>query len=267
MNDVTECKALLNEANLFKEHELKFNPSVRVAGKNFSVTPRHPISRYYIASFSKIPDSLEQWRAYGNICIGLDAAQLKRNGFYLYECVYTKAAIKKWILAKANAPEWQLATGGNGNERDAAAFALLFAAMMKFKHSCYRNEREIRLLAVASHQWRYPNSAPMYDLEPPIHFRSSTTLSLPIPYVKFFVSSGFTPYDSGDDYGQKTPLEIKGEKRQWEKARPRSLLPIREVWVGPSPHQEQTIRACNILLSEKGYTTQIKPSLLPYRGC
>ena len=35
VNDVTECKALLNEANLFKEHELKFNPSVQSRWQEF----------------------------------------------------------------------------------------------------------------------------------------------------------------------------------------------------------------------------------------
>jgi hypothetical protein len=73
--------------------------------------------------------------------------------------------------------------------------------------------------------------------------------------------------DSSKDYAGKPELQIKEEKRKKEKGQKRSLLPIQEIWIGPTPHKEETKLACEILLREKGYKdVQIKLSEIPYRG-
>jgi len=107
VNDITECNALSQQDDLFKDGELSFNRYVEKWWDRF-FKDKDQRKNYYIASFSKERDLLEQWRAYGNICIGFDARGLTRNGFSLYTCVYEKEEIKNWILEKAKAKEWML---------------------------------------------------------------------------------------------------------------------------------------------------------------
>jgi len=109
VNDITECKILQEEAQkgLFKENELLDNQYVQKWWKLFK-EDKNKDNNYYIASFSKVPDSLEQWRAYGNFCIGFDSQNFKKDNFQLFECVYDKEAIKQWIIEKEKAKEWGL---------------------------------------------------------------------------------------------------------------------------------------------------------------
>jgi len=283
VNDITECNALRQQRDLFEKDELPFNRYIKEWWERF-FKDKNQRNNYYIASFSKKHDSLEQWRAYGNICIGFDAQRLKKNGFYLHQCVYSKEEIKKWILEKAKAKEWMLdepdrtrkfiaedgvPTTSYEDGRDVAAFSLIFNASIKLKHHCYRNEREVRLLAVSHHDWgMYTNSPSMYEKEPPIYFRTHPALKVPVPYVRFFI-----PYqlekecDSSENYRSKTELQIKEEKREKEKKQKRALLPIQEIWIGPTPHKEETRVSCGILLHEKGYKdVKINVSTIPYRG-
>jgi len=283
VNDTIECRTLQEENNLFGIDDLSFNRYIKKWWDNF-LRDRDRSNNYYITSFSKIPDSLEQWRAYGNICIGFEAQRLKKNGFSLYECVYSKEEIKRWIIEKAKAEEWVLDepdrtrnfTGKDGvattsyeDGRDGAAFDLIFNASIKLKHSCYSNEKEIRLLAVSSHDWGWESKYPfLFDKNPPIHFRPHPAYKVPVPYVKFFIPDNTEEQcDPSKDYTGKTELQIKEEKREKEKEQKRSLLPIQEVWVGPMPHKEETKLACEILLHERGYKdAQTKLSEIPYRG-
>lgn len=277
VNDTTECKALQIETDLFGEGELSINRYIEKWWHSFKKDNDKDDNTFYIASFSKKHASLEQWRAYGNICIGFDAKRLKKNGFLLYECVYDKSEIKEWMLKKARAKEWMLeepdrtrVEGGVQfmDRRDAAALSLIFGASKKLKHSCFKNEEEVRLLAVSDHHWEYPKFPFMYDKEPPIHFRLHPSFKLPVPYVKYFTSTQpERECDSSEKYKNKTEHQIKEEKREKEKKQKRALLPIKEIWVGPTPHKEETRLACEILLQEKGYKdVQINVSEIPYRG-
>jgi len=235
VNDTIECNALQKEADLFGKGEFSFNRYVEKWWQNF-LKYKDKRNTYYITSFSKKPDSLEQWRAYGNICIGFEAQRLKKSGFYLYECVYSKEEIKSWILEKAKAKEWMLSepdrtrkfiskggvlTTSHEDGRDGAAFSLIFNASIKLKHVCYRNEKEVRLLAVSHHDWgRYPDSPSMYEKDPPIHFRLHPAFEVLVPYVRFFIpAQPEEECDSIENYEGKTELQIKEEKREKEKNR------------------------------------------------
>ncbi|MFC1677859.1 hypothetical protein ACFL3G_12470 [Planctomycetota bacterium] len=283
VNDTTECKALQKETNLFGEAKLSFNRYIEKWWQRF-LKDKDKRKNHYITSFSKNPDSLEQWRAYGNICIGFDAERLKKKGFSLHECVYDKGKIKEWMLKKAEAKEWMLddpdrtrsfiakdsvPTTSHDDGRDGAAFSLIFRASIKLKHFCFENEKEVRLLAVSNHNWGlYTNSSSMFEKDPPIHFRPHLTLGLPVPYVKYFtLTQPEEECDSSEKYKGKTELQVKEEKRDKEKNQKRALLPIKEIIVGPTPHKEETRLACEILLQEKGYNdVKINVSEIPYRG-
>jgi hypothetical protein len=282
VNDISECNALQQEMDLFGIDELTFNRYVDKWWKYYS-RRNNERNNYYIASFSKEPDSLEQWRAYGDVCIGFRAERLKKSGFSLHECVYSKEEIKSWLLKRAKAKEWMLdepdrtisyvrdgvATTRYEEGRDRAAFSLIFEASIKLKHSCYRNEKEVRLLAVSNHNWRYPNSPFMYEKDPPIYFRRHPGFRVAVPYVKFFLPTlpEGGEYDFSENQRGKTELQVKQEKREKEKKHKRELLPIQEIWIGPTPHKEETKVSCEILLHEKGYKdVQINVSEIPYRG-
>jgi hypothetical protein len=283
VNDTTECNALRQEKDLFGKDELSFNRYVNKWWDRFS-KDKSQRNNYYITSFSKEHDSLEQWRAYGNVCIGFEAQRLEKRGFSLYECVYSKEEIKRWILEKAKAKEWMLdeadrtrsyiaedgvPTTSYGDGRDSAAFSLIFEASIRLKHLCYNNEKEVRLQTVSNHDWGwYSNSPSMYEKDPPIYFRSHPVFKVPVPYVKFFIpDEPEGECDSGEDYRGKAELQIKEEKREKEKRQKRALLPIHEIWIGPTPHKEETRVSCDILLHEKGYKdVQINMSEIPYRG-
>ena len=146
--------------------------------------------------------------------------------------------------------------------------SLIFNASIKFKHHCYLNEREVRLLAVSNYDWEFPNSPFLYEDDTPIHFRLHKALNIQVPYVKFFIPRQLEgECDSNGDYVGKTELEIKEEKRQNENRQKRALLPIKEVWIGPTQHKEETRISCEILLKEKGYKdVKINVSEIPYRG-
>ncbi|MCK4786522.1 MAG: DUF2971 domain-containing protein [Desulfobacteraceae bacterium] len=282
VNDTTDCKALQEESRLFGEGELSCNRYIEKYWPRFLKNNDKSASNFYVASFNKNPDSLEQWRAYGNICIGFDVKQLKKNGFYLYKCVYDKSEIKEWVLDKARAEKWMLDEqhikkhlfNEDGSEitydydaRPAAAMDLIYAALTKLKHSCFENEKEVRLLAVSHFHWPLPIPS-IYDKQPPIHFRQHQGFEVPVPYVKYFASTDQEEgCDSSEKYEGKTELQVKEEKREKEKNQNRALLPIKEIWVGPTPHKEETRLACEILLQEKGYKdVPVNISGLPYRG-
>jgi hypothetical protein len=281
VNDTTECKALLKETDLFGDDELSFNRYVKEHWQNFRKGMYEDNGTYYIACFSKEANLLQQWLAYGNICIGFDAIRLKKDGFSLYECVYDKREIRKWILEKAKAKEWMWdepdRTGfieeGRSNARDIdrrnhAAISLILGAKIKLKHSCYESEKEVRLQTSSSYHWEYPKFPSLYDKDPPIHFRPHQGFKVPVPYVSFFIPThNEGKCDANGNYGSKTEIQIKEGKRDKEKNQKRALLPIKKIWVGPTPHKEETRLACQILLEEKGYKdVQINVSAIPYRG-
>jgi hypothetical protein len=261
LNDPTECKLLSNEKDLFAGAVLS-NEHVKQAWdefvKNFADKDR---SDYYLASFSKIRDLLEQWRAYGNFCIGFDAKKLSnlKSRVKLYECVYDKQTIKKWILRKEKVNEWKnKVTEAKKN----AAGDLLFSAKLKYKDKNYQREKEVRLITVSSSNNWFPNS-PKPPGQLPIHFRDHKAYALPLPYVKFFITK-----DGQHKTGTKeTGKEINQRKLNDGGETERDVLPITEVMIGPmTPHQKEAKTACEIFLFERGYNVPINTSKIPYRG-
>jgi len=177
VNDKTECKALRKLSDLFGDIEIS-NDEVKDKWKRL-LRDQDTDNVYYIASFSKVADSLEQWRAYGNYCIGFDPSRMHKSGFYQYDCVYSKEDIKTWILEKANVKEWGADRLG-GQSRRLAASNLLFAASMKFKNEHFKAEEEVRLISLSHHKWQDCIGTPsMYVRDPPIHFRDHPQYKYP----------------------------------------------------------------------------------------
>ena len=264
VNDTTEGIALKKKVALFKNGYLK-NKFVQTEWERFIDRKNIEDNVYYMISFSKKNNSLDQWRAYGSYCIGFEAEELVRRGFHLYECVYLQREIKAWISEKEGLPKWE-GRYLNDRRQRAAAYNLIYTASKKYKNNHYRSEREIRLMAVSNHSWGYPNSPGMYEKDPLLHFRDHPAYKLPVPYVKLFVSKDDDVQSKDYDDTDMTEQEIKAEKRKVEAEQERGLLPIKEVGIGPMANQKDAELACRILLQERGYKdVEIIPSKIPYR--
>jgi hypothetical protein len=219
---------------------------------------------YYMASFSRKKDLLEQWRAYGNFCIGLDARKLGvRRRVFLYICLYADNDIRRWILKKEKIDKWEGVTD-NEQERN-AAYNLLYVASMKYKNNHFKSEKEVRLIATSHHNWVYQNSPETYEDDLPIHFRRHPLYGFPIPYVKFFIEQDNSDNDNATSV-KETEKQMKERKLKEEGIMERKLLPITEVIVGPMAHQKEAKAACEILLAERGYkNVKVTVSSIPYR--
>lgn len=265
MNDTTELKMLQNTQAIFKDSDFT-NDAVRHAWHEMLKRQRFNEDRhidYYMASFSKKKNLLEQWRAYGNFCIGFDAKQLGiRRRVFLYSCLYNENDIRKWILKKEKIDKWNGIT--DDKEKRNAAYNLLYVASMKYKNKHFTSEKEVRLVTTSHHKWSYPNSSKMYEDDLPIHFRRHPMYGFPVPYVKFFIAQ-----DSSDNTKKvkETERQMKERKLKEEGIKGRKLLPITEVIVGPMAHQKEAKVACEILLAERGYkNVRVSVSSIPYGG-
>ncbi len=261
MNDTTELKMLQNAQVIFKDGDFT-NDAVRFEWHEMLKRQDRYID-YYMASFSREKDLLEQWRAYGNFCIGFDAKKLSvRRHVFLYSCLYTDNDIRRWILKQEKIDEWKGLT--DSEQKTNAAYNLFGVASMKYKNKHFKSEREVRLIATSHHNWFFPNTPETYEDDLPIHFRRHPVYGFPVPYVKFFIEQ-----DSNDKTKRvkETEKQMKGRKLKEEGIKERKLLPITEVIVGPMAHQKEAKAGCEILLAERGYkNVRVNVSSIPYRG-
>lgn len=262
VNDTTECRALKKEGKLFDDGFS--NEYVRDKWNKFinQKNTKSIKNTTYIASFSMKKNQLEQWRGYGNFCIGFNVKDLDKFPFNLYKCVYHKKDIKEWILEKEKLGEWQ-GNCLNAQYKRGAAHILIYAASKKYKDKHFEGEGEIRLVVESDHAWDFPDSPSMYEKYPPIHYREHPAYKIPVPYVNFFIEGE----EQENGQRKETYQEMKDRKLESEKNRHRVRLPITEVFIGPMAHQKKAKIACEILLRDNGYEhVKVKVSKIPYRG-
>jgi hypothetical protein len=266
-NDTTELKTLKNETGILKDNDFTNDAVKERWHKMVDRTRTNEIREpdCYMASFSRKRNSLEQWRGYGNFCIGFEAEKLAmtRQKIFLYECLYTKDKLREWMLAQEKIPAWA-SLPDDQEQRDIAAFNLVNIAPMKYKSEHFSAEEEIRLVAFSHHKWDYANSPGLYENDLPVHFRPHRLYGFPLPYLKFFIERESNKRPQGI---QETETQMKKRKLKEEAAKQRELLPIAEVIVGPMTYQREAKTACEILLSESGYKhIQVSVSDIPFRG-
>lgn len=265
MNDPTELKALENAKDMRDSDFAR--DAVKEKWRRLKDWRGIDKPNYYMASFSKIPDSLGQWRAYGKFCIEFDARKLAvmRRKVSLYECLYTEDEIRKWILAKEKMPEWD--DFPDEDQEESAAFNLIYVARMKYKNKDFSAEEEMRLVTTSSHSWLYPDTPEGYEDDLPIHFRPHRLCGF-VPYLKLIDHEGGDRLQGTEGTKTKETEMQRKRRRLNEEAvlTQRKLLPITKVIVGPMPYQEEARTACEILLSERGYKeVRVRVSDVPYR--
>lgn len=224
---------------------------------------------YYIASFSRNENQLQQYRAYGSFCIGFQASDLARAGFRWYNCVYDQKEMQNWIRSKSQVEQWQ-GDSLNDKDRDAAAMNLLLAAERKYKSRDYYDEQEVRIICESHHTWKqWPNRPTFFSEDPPIYFRDHPVYKMPVPYVKFLNVHGKARGNSpwSECSLKEKAREMKQRKLKEEGNAERALLPIMKVMIGPMAQQEEVTLASEIMLGEKGYeNVPVIASQIPYRG-
>lgn len=271
VNDKTELRASFEADDIFKD--IQFNNSeFNVFKDKQDKGGIEDVEDYYLASFSKVGHSLDQFRTYGNYCIGFDSKRLRKYGFDLFRCVYKNDSIKKWIINKDKFPEWQnesfdTAIGASGKHFAVGIVESALSAKLKNKH--YRSEKEIRMLVVSNSSWSwYRNSPEMFCHEPAIYFRPHAILPCSVPYVKFFIPTRPKLIEEfAKKVKGKSRIEAKRIIKKMEEEQNKGLLPITEVRIGPTQYQEEIVNSTKILLLENGYEkVKVTSSDIPYRG-
>lgn len=100
----------------------------------------------FTCSFSRAPDLLSQWRAYGSFAIEFSRGALS-EAYKLYDCVYDASQKTKVALELMN--EFFLAHRQlkiSGDERRLKALRPLIKAMGTFKSQHFEAEHEVRLI-------------------------------------------------------------------------------------------------------------------------
>jgi len=262
LNDTTELRMLQNAQSILKDDDFT-NEYVKREWRRIQ-GQRSLQTNYYMASFSRAENQLEQWRAYGGFCIGFDAKELQREkGISLFRCLYRTNDIRRWILKRE---EKQVLQDRSDVPlyNEILAFGLIHIASIKYKNANFKSEKEVRLITTSDHTWAFPDNPDIYEENLPIHFRRHPVYGFPVPYVKFFIeqdgkSSAINP--------KEQEMEMKARKLREEGSKRRKLLPITEVMIGPMAHQKEAKTACEILLAERGYkNVEVNISSIPYRG-
>jgi hypothetical protein len=260
MNDTTELSAIKNQS-LFTKDDFT-NEYVKQAWEE--VRQESTPDNIYMASFSRVKDSLEQWRAYGDFCIGFDIKgfSLKKEETNLYKCLYRSNDIKKWILNKEKEQVWDKLE--SKDIKKILAATLFYIARMKYKDEHFKSEKEIRLLTTSNHNWSSNDSPKICKRDLPIHTRSHSTFGFQVPYVKFFIEREIKATISTM---KEKEMTMKERKLKEESTKSRRPLPITEVMIGPIAYQKEAKTSCEILLAEKGYKdVKVSVSKIPYRG-
>ena len=273
LNDETDLRNPFRGEDVLGSIQFK-NPDLFDAlKKNEQALNTEQVKDYYLASFSKNNNSLDQFRAYGNYCcIGFDTKKLRNRGFQLFRCVYEQKDIKKWIIRKDSLSEWQNECFNNPRGERYRRFSfydLEFAKQAKFKNKHYESEKEIRLLVTSNSSWGWcTNSPEIFCNQPSIYSRKLNKFNAPVPYVKFFIpKKPKTTKELEKLVKNKSEHETKQIIRELEEFQGRDLLPINEVVIGPMQLQEETVIAIQIFLQENGYDkVNVIASDIPYRG-
>jgi hypothetical protein len=200
---------------------------------------------YYLCSFSKKPDSLNQWRAYGKNGHGVsitfhNTQNLPSSHFFMMPMLSVEKVVyddrQKLINLVRTIRRYRFEFFKDiqyGNEIDlddwpSALSSSLSVQFINFKNPEYSSEEEIRLVS----------SKDSLKFFKEINHRISEDRI--IPYI--------------------STAKIYDEEK-------RNNLPIKEIRVGPAANQDLTISSIKEYLNNKGYSgVNVIKSKIPFRG-
>jgi hypothetical protein len=202
---------------------------------------------HLVACFSTVRDDLGQWRGYGAggvcLCLGsvddLEAPLFFGPDHLPYQAIYNDLRKSMLLLSILKDFEREYVLDRDSMDSDwpddhdenyiQQLHSKLSTCILGFKDRAFQNEAEARIVLSYQRVDRYEGG---------LRFRVSP-LGL-IPYIR-----------TGDH------LEIKKNGGQ---------LPLREIIVGPGPHQELVAQSVETFLRQRGYDkTTVSLSKVPYR--
>ena len=206
-------------------------------------------TKFYVVCFSEGRDRLSQWRGYGRdgrVALGFDRSDLNEatsdDSCSLSMCRYDRRSIEDALvraLDRLNERCAVIAGAQPSIDADELAHKMvtqLFLNLLKLaptiKHPAFREEAEWRLVK----RLGWPSRA-----KPQFMDRSGI--------LKPFTDLG--------------ALTIPGKTRR--------ILPLRSVWIGPSPHSDLNMAAMSSFLETLGYGAlaevdpMVRLSTIPYR--
>lgn len=235
---------LTNLKNKIRYSELK-----AVLDKSISILESYTEEPYFVCSFSKKPDSLDQWRSYADngqgVSITFDNTRNSLSHFFALPIFSTTK-----VLYDENKKIWRILNRirryrkeylldmefGNTieindwGEQLALSLAIEF---INFKHSEYSSEQEIRMIVASSHLNRFNGIK---------HRVSDNTITR---YIT-----------SKDIYSESFEAALGTDK-----------LPIKEIRIGPASNHDMTAKSIEAYLTDKGYRdVKVIKSNVPYRG-
>ncbi|WP_287831619.1 DUF2971 domain-containing protein [Idiomarina sp.] len=204
---------------------------------------------YYVCSFSKKPDSLDQWRSYGGngqgISITFDNARKSLSHFFampiltVSKVIYSDNDKIKLLLRTIRRYKKEyvldLEYGNRVDVEDWGEYLARHLALefINFKHPEYASEKEVRMAVSSSHLHHFQG------------IKHRVGKDCIIPYIT-----------SKDIYDESFEKHLGTDK-----------LPIIEVRVGPAVNQDMTARSIAEYLACKGYSgVEVIKSDVPYRG-
>lgn len=215
---------------------------------------KHTASDLFIACFSGRQDSLDHWRAYcpdGGVCIEFDLRE--RNPFFvmpvlaLSDVIYddrVKARLVLRLLSrylyeyKADKVHYgesfkSYISWGEKEYANNIAAALNFMCL-RFKHTAFKNEDEVRMIVRGGHKDQFYEKM----------YRANSRFIMP-----YFNSADLKHYDAKG--GVVAP----------------DSLPIHSVTIGPSPYQELTASSVRDFLRDHGLPdVSVHLSSVPHRS-
>lgn len=202
---------------------------------------------YFVCSFSKTPDSLDQWRSYASngqgISITFNNSQSLSHFSILpvstvKEVIYKdREKIKLLLSALREHRREYIIDQKLGNPIDMNTWSeelamYLALAFINFKHPEYSSEQEVRMIVPSSRLGHFEK----------VNHRVAKGQI--IPYVT-----------SSELYDEHFKKEVG------------TNLPITEIRVGPTSNQDITAKSIEVYLANKGYKhVKVLKSEVPYRG-
>ena len=274
LNDISEHDYCIRLLRRRVSKFLKVNPAEGDDGQHLRVS----LSRIkigdsdgpYVASFSRLPDSLPQWRSYcpnGNgVSIGFEVGSLR-------DCKIRAAAPSDRTFARIIVDRVRYLSDNDFDAQDEILRVLLIAlrewrSNRKKKRDPYERTEDESMLMMLARAWATVVKHPGFESEQEyrlivssvpafqdgLKFRASKTTVIPFLELEMPRSCEDLMEDSSGSTG----------KRLMSDAQAYDYF-IREIIVGPTPNPDLTVSALNSLFTRRIFGPEIKRSRIPFR--
>lgn len=252
LNDTEEFengRKLTNNLLKYLTSKPRYADFIEVLSETISQLESYSEKPYFVCSFSKKPDNLDQWRSYASngqgISITFDNTRKSLSHFFampilsvskvLYDDKEKIKLILRTIRLHRNEYLVDLEHSNSIDLEDWGSELAKHLAIefINFKHPEYSSEQEIRMAVSSSHLNNFKG------------IKHRVGKDRIIPYIT-----------SKDIYNESFEEHLGTDK-----------LPITEIRIGPTSNQDMTAKSIEEYLTYKGYgRIKVIKSNVPYRG-